>query len=471
MYIPTFDETEKNNYKLLEKIANSDWPLSSDFFSSCNGNPSLILSGIQEVINDTFTQILSIKNTVDFWILLAQLHKSGVDALFLPDVIQNIFQANSEIHLLLYQSGITLPPDYYSNQTIVNNLADYILATFILSPITGFTQNDKGKVAFLVNNIIKFEQSLAEKMRNSPFPHSLSFTSYSAFQAQANLSIDPYFTFLGVKLNANSLVALMESSYFTYNGFPSVLASTELVTYQYYLLWRVFLKYYQLGFIPVPVYSNSKLEQMKLKDPRALKTELTFFNNQKLPSSPLMNPNKKAISLDQPTQCLYLLNSFLGDFIGHLFSEEILNDEILNDIRQLTAEIKNAFRGGLNNLDWLDYQGKLAITYKLDHIIQAIGHPNVLATYRGVLLSPYPQDFAFNLEYIYYFNLNRRMKSIGKLFDRSNYNFDATIVNAFYMAMTNSIRYSKKLCSEIILIVHPFNKVFLLEFLNHLCIL
>jgi len=112
---------------------------------------------------------------------------------------------------------------------------------------------------------------------------------------------------------------------------------------------------------------------------------------------------------------------------------------VRDDIHTITGGIQTAFRNALGGLSWIsDYSMQNAVT-KLNNIIQVIGHPNKLERYRGVVLDP--SNFLSNVIQLIQYKFQDEMDLIGTPFNRSDFEFDATIVNAFYSPFTNTINF------------------------------
>jgi len=90
-------------------------------------------------------------------------------------------------------------------------------------------------------------------------------------------------------------------------------------------------------------------------------------------------------------------------------------------------------------LTWIDANSKASASYKLQNIIQVIGHPNKLDRYRGLLLDP--AHFLDNIVAINQRVFDYDMTAVGTPYNRSDSEFPATIVNAFYSPESNTINF------------------------------
>lgn len=124
----------------------------------------------------------------------------------------------------------------------------------------------------------------------------------------------------------------------------------------------------------------------------------------------------------------------------------------MTGIQDVTNGVQTAFRNSLPGLTWLDAASRANTATKLSEIVQIIGHPNklerynpttltllTLFRYRGVDLDP--DHFMDNVYTLYEYTLTDLFSQIGTPFNRSNYEFPATVVNAFYSPFTNTINF------------------------------
>jgi len=137
--------------------------------------------------------------------------------------------------------------------------------------------------------------------------------------------------------------------------------------------------------------------------------------------------------------CAEIVHLVLTDYVGLLFTLEVVNEDLLNDIRNLTLNVQGAFNASLPTLPWLDSQSRASVIYKLQNIIQNIGHPNKLERYAGVKL--YPDAYFANIISISQAVLIDQAKGWRLPFNRSDDEFDPMEVNAFYDPDTNSINF------------------------------
>jgi len=122
-----------------------------------------------------------------------------------------------------------------------------------------------------------------------------------------------------------------------------------------------------------------------------------------------------------------------------IFMVKTVSDDAISSIRNMTTGVQNAFNQSLPSLPWLDPTSRASVQFKLENVIQVIGHPNVVDRYSDVSTNPttYFQN-VLNLE----IHLMKWRHTISTSpFNRSNFEFPPLVVNAFYSPDTNTINF------------------------------
>jgi len=175
---------------------------------------------------------------------------------------------------------------------------------------------------------------------------------------------------------------------------------------------------------------------MKMYQPVSFRTAYHPLYDEKVLKSQLVAASQFT---QQQIGCIDVTNSLLGDFLGLLFTMQVIDDDVVDAIRTVTGGVQNSFRNSLPDLTWIDAYSKNNAANKLSNILQIIGHPNKLERYRGLLLDP--NHFLTNVIAINMRVFDDSMSKVGEPFDRSQNEFPATVVNAFYSPNTNTINF------------------------------
>jgi len=217
-----------------------------------------------------------------------------------------------------------------------------------------------------------------------------------------------------------------------FSNLTGLLCNTSLQVIQDYLIHSTV---FSIRFKQdVPILSLDSTYTASIKEIKG-----TRRNDMRKPVDFLAKEDATSADDKQQTDCAVAVNGLLSDFIGLLFNIRIVDQTVIDAIHTVTYGIQNELLNSIDGLSWVDAVSKQNIIKKLESIIQVIGHPNKLERYRGVFLDP--NNFLDNIFQLNEFKFNDTMTSVGQPFNRSDYEFDATEVNAFYSPFTNTINF------------------------------
>eukprot|EP01111_Echinosteliopsis_oligospora_P003460 TRINITY_DN1545_c0_g2_i2.p1 TRINITY_DN1545_c0_g2~~TRINITY_DN1545_c0_g2_i2.p1 ORF type:complete len:753 (+),score=188.09 TRINITY_DN1545_c0_g2_i2:29-2260(+) len=438
MYTPVFTNITMNNLEVLNNIVTDQWPLIGDLYSSCMASDPSDFPGdefIKSILNINEAYITPINSTQWSEVLpvLAQLHALGSDAFFTPGQMQNLFSDDSFMYLALEQSG---SPIFYTNTTIQREYNMTLAVLDALGVVEGLATRalDVLRVEFALFSIYGDAQTYQEYYVNM---------SVSEFKTLTNISYNSYIeATLGRTLADNETMILSVPSYFAAENLTALLGELTIQQLKDYLAYRTFVSVMTSvlvaseGIISTP--DNFEILPSIKLDKFSQKKKSTIVDMEAIYKSILLS-DTNSISENQ-LACINIVNTFLGDFVGLIFTLEVLDQDVINDIHMLTGNIQNAFKNSLSGLDWIDAESQQAAAYKLQNILQIIGHPNFLQRYRGLILSP-SLGVTSNILAIRQQVYADQMSVVGQEFNRSNYEFPSTIVNAFYSPPTNTINF------------------------------
>lgn len=440
MYIPIFSEVQYDNYIVLNEIVNDQWPLVNDLYSSCMISDSQLNQDSLQTLTKILTNVQNLNSTSfsDLFPMLASLHRMGVQAFFTPTQQQNIFQSNSLIYFLVYDA--TFPMDLTDPRTITLVAAEILSSMKVFIP--SFSSSRALKVAQLeasINNAFVEPETYDEYLVNMTWAEFLTLTG---------VDYNFYTSAIGLNLQPNDTVIAAPPSYF--RNITQFYTGASLQTIVDYLSWRVLFSYqYQFPVFSsslVGLEKNSEIENKIKENSNSKKQKFvdsTFKKNSKknFVDPEILKTHIGATSDFTPKQldCITAVDTMLGDFLGLIFTMKTLDDQVVDDIRTVTGGIQNSFKNNLASLQWIDDVSRVAANYKLENIIPVIGHPNRLDRYRGLLLDP--NHFVSNIMAIYQRVFDDNLEYIGTPYDRSQGEFPATIVNAFYNPEANTINF------------------------------
>jgi predicted metalloendopeptidase len=425
MYIPVFNEVEYDNYVTLNDIVNDQWPLINDLYVSCMANSDDLSADTINSLAQMISTVQTLGSTDAATVLpvLASLHRMGVSAYFQPTQQENIFQSNSLINLLIYEA--TLPVDLTSPTTL------QAVAKTILQDVNDITSNYSLARA---TNVANMEAAInALYVEPNDYVDLLVNMTWSDFLSLTGVDYGLYATEIGVVLNNSDTVIVATPEYVS--GLSNFYGSNiSLQTLTDYLVWRIIYSFkYQY-----PIFGSDSLvesEMSKQLRKSFKRPSLSFVDSE------ILRPHLSYATgfSDQQLSCIDNVDSLLGDFMGLIFTLKVIDDTVIDNIHTVTGGIQNSFRNNLAGLTWIDANSKAQAAYKLSNILQIIGHPNKLDRYRGLLLDPI--HFLDNIVAIQQRVFDYNMQSVGTPYNRSQNEFPATIVNAFYNPEANTINF------------------------------
>eukprot|EP01113_Clastostelium_recurvatum_P032527 TRINITY_DN4194_c0_g1_i1.p1 TRINITY_DN4194_c0_g1~~TRINITY_DN4194_c0_g1_i1.p1 ORF type:complete len:773 (-),score=130.52 TRINITY_DN4194_c0_g1_i1:64-2301(-) len=447
MLIPTFTTIEANNNQILEEIVNNQWPIINDFYTSCVQNQddidadTLLQLGY---LMDSKINVLPSTQDSDLLPVLASLHYMGVDAFFNPGVLENIFGEDNPLnHLMLNLGGFTQAVNY--------SQPDAPLSVGYLAEISSVIElfNNISNVPEVASNIFNLEGALANIVPQDIEDITDVYVNmtYGEFKSSVtSLDFDTYIDGLelGSTIKDTTVIIVSVPGFFT--SLANVTSNADLATVKYYLQWRLVLSLFSYNVLGEDSlkFATAYVHKASMRRANMHSKSLNAILRDRFPSPIPDQANvETSTSAYTPTplqtqECVSITTSLLGDFVGLLFSQQIVTDDTIWAIRNMTSGIQNAFSNGLDSLSWISDDSKVQARNKLYDIIQIIGHPNKLDRYRGVVMT---SSYVANVISLQKAAAADMLSNVETPFIRANYEFPATVVNAFYYPLTNTINF------------------------------
>jgi len=426
MYIPTFQTVELNNYEVLNGIVNGQWPLISDLYQSCMQDPDYVADDTAETLQFVIDQNTMVNETTASTVLptVAALQAMGVDAFFAISQMDNIFAEGSDNYLQFMQSGIS-SIDYTDANMVGNYTALIAQVLNVFMNITNARASAVVNLEYTLFNISGNPETYEEAYVNMTF---------SEFQNVTGYDFSSYISALQVNVSGSDIVIVTTPSFFAELGSAINAAGAQGVSD--YLAWRTIYSLalassFPVNFPPSLVDLASELKSLEFVNPR--KAARSIVNKEYLREFTATQYSAAQLA------CIDSVDTLLSDFVGLLFDLQVVGSDEVDAIHTVTGGVQNSFLNSFAALTWLDDAAREAAAYKLQNIIQIIGHPNLLNRYRGVNLTP--DHFLNNILRINQADFADMLTYVGTPFNRSDYEFPATIVNAFYSPLTNTINF------------------------------
>jgi len=131
------------------------------------------------------------------------------------------------------------------------------------------------------------------------------------------------------------------------------------------------------------------------------------------------------------------VNGSMGEALGQLYVAVAFPPESKAKMQQLVANLSEALKERLQNLDWMGDETKTKALEKWASFTPKIGYPDKWRSWDG--LSVGRDSYVANLEAAAAFNYRFMLDKIGKPVDRTEWGMSPQTVNAYYRASANEI--------------------------------
>ncbi|GAA5144622.1 M13 family peptidase [Pseudonocardia eucalypti] len=131
------------------------------------------------------------------------------------------------------------------------------------------------------------------------------------------------------------------------------------------------------------------------------------------------------------------VNGSMGEALGKLYVQSYFPPEAKQRADALVHNIINAYRGSINNLDWMSPATRKAAEDKLNKLAVKIGYPNKWRDYTSLDIQR--GDLVGNMKRTSRFEHQIALDKLGKPVDREEWFMDPQTVNAYYSPSMNEI--------------------------------
>jgi len=132
-----------------------------------------------------------------------------------------------------------------------------------------------------------------------------------------------------------------------------------------------------------------------------------------------------------------LVNSLMGDALGHLYAAKFSPRATRTKVKALVATVLAANRQAINEATWLSPATRAEAASKLSRVVARIGAPDAWRDYSALTISP--SDLVGNVDRARRFNADYRVAHIGGLATGEWLTTTPQTVNAYYNPALNEI--------------------------------
>ncbi|HEX3122340.1 MAG TPA: M13-type metalloendopeptidase [Rhodanobacteraceae bacterium] len=218
---------------------------------------------------------------------------------------------------------------------------------------------------------------------------------------------DAYLTSAGVKGKVDSVI-VGQPSYQT--AMAKLVASTPIAT------WKAYLRWHTLS------------ETAPLLSKRFADENFAFYGTV-----------LTGVTEDQPRwkRGLALVNASIGEELGKLYTAKYFPPQAKARAKELVANLLEAFKQGIDQLDWMSPQTKQAAHEKLAKFTPKIGYPDTWRDYSALKIEK--GDLLGNVMRSAQFDYQRNINKLGQPIDRGEWGLTPQTLNAYYNPELNEI--------------------------------
>jgi putative endopeptidase len=132
-----------------------------------------------------------------------------------------------------------------------------------------------------------------------------------------------------------------------------------------------------------------------------------------------------------------LVEGCLGEAIGKIYVQRHFPPAAKARMESLVANLIEAYRGSISNLDWMSQETKNKAIAKLEKFRPKIGYPDKWRDYSALEITA--DDLFGNLARVTKFERDFALAKIGKPVDREEWHATPQTVNAYYSPLGNEI--------------------------------
>jgi putative endopeptidase len=353
-------------------------------------------------------QVDSISTLTDFVSTFSKLEAHGTSGIFGTFIYADMKDASTNI-LYLVQGGISLPDEaYYREEKYADIRTAYlahITAMFTLAKVSNPAEN-AAKVMALETSIASHHW---DQVKNRDA--TLTYNKMDRAQVKALMPAFDWDLYLadgeipGIVLDS---VIVQQPSFF--EGLGTILANFDVAAWKAWLKWHIISG-------AAPYLSDEFTNE-----------NFAFFGKTLSGTPELRERWKRAVSM---------IEGSLGEAVGKVYVQKYFPAEAKARMEKLVANLIEAYRISINELEWMSPDTKVKALEKLGKFRPKIGYPDKWRDYSA--LQTTPDDLYGNVGRVVKFQRDHELSKIGKPVDRDEWFMAPQTVNAYYNPVMNEI--------------------------------
>ena len=401
-------ESEARVREIIESATGTDEATKlTNLYRSFMDTRSVNAKGVSP-ISPALAQVDLISTIADFTSTLSRLEAHGVSGIFASYIYADERDASTNI-MYLAQGGISLPDEAYYREEKYEDIRSafliHISRMFELAGVQAPGQN--------AARVMALETSIAAHHWDQVTNRDATLT-YNKMVREQVVGLMPAFDW-NLYLSAGEIpspvldsVIIQQPSFF--QGLETLLSSFDLDAWRAWLKWHII----RAG---APYMSDEFVLE-----------NFNFYGTTLSGTPELRERWKRAVSM---------IEGSLGEAVGKIYVESYFPAQAKARMEKLVANLIEAYRVSINELEWMSPQTKVKALEKLDKFRPKIGYPDKWRDYSA--LQTTPDDLYGNVGAVIKFARDRELAKIGKPVDRDEWFMAPQTVNAYYNPVMNEI--------------------------------
>jgi putative endopeptidase len=407
------DEAQENLRTIIETASNADAAPGSDtqkvgdFFRSFMNEPRLEELGAAP-LQPTLAQIANVASKPELLVLTADLNRMGVQ---IPAgaYINNDEKQSDQYIAYIAQSGLGLPDrDWYldTENPTYQEARDAYRA--YISKVMGLAGSTRGEE--VAASVLAIENQIAEahwdKVKNRQAELTYNKRTLAELQAMAP-ALDWAALLQGLGIDETTFVVNQPSFI---EGFDDIWENTDLAAWQ---------DYFSFKFVDAfAAYMSDAFVQAQFD-----------FEGRVLSGVEEMEPRWK--------RGVAAVDGALGEVVGKLYVEQYFQEASKVRMDQLVENLREAFRVGIDELEWMTPETKLQAQDKLAKFNTKIGYPDSWKDYSALTVDA--AELVGNVMRSRRVEHEREVNKLGEPINRDEWFMTPHTVNAYYNPPMNEV--------------------------------
>ena len=353
-------------------------------------------------------EVDAISTIADFTSTLSKLEARGVSGIFGTFIYADMKDASTNI-LYLQQGGISLPDEAYYREEkyadIRTAYVSHIAAMFTLAKVANPAEN-AAKVMALETSIAGHHWDQVKDRDATLTYNKMNRSEVKALMPAFDWEL--YLTDGEIPSIVLDSVIVQQPSFF--EGLGSILANFDLEAWKAWLKWHIISG-------AAPYLSDDFTNE-----------NFSFFGKTLSGTPELRERWKRAVSM---------IEGSLGEAVGKVYVQKYFPAEAKARMENLVANLIEAYRVSINELEWMSPDTKVKALEKLGKFRPKIGYPDKWRDYSA--LQTTPDDLYGNVGRVVKFQRDHELSKIGKPVDRDEWHMAPQTVNAYYNPVMNEI--------------------------------